>query len=83
VASDLHHGADGTMPAVALSPITDKVLHSLQGEVPRARIEALLSELLAQEFSDARVTTFLPVFLHKLACETLRRETRGADGHAR
>ncbi|WP_425260833.1 hypothetical protein ACPOLB_08215 [Rubrivivax sp. RP6-9] len=76
-------GAGGTTPAVELSPITDKVLHSLQGNVPRARIEALLTELLAQEFSDARVTAFLPVFLHKLACETLRSESRGADGRAR
>ncbi len=83
MACELRPGAGGTPPAVELSPITDKVLHSLQGEVPRARIEALLSELLAQEFSEARVTTFLPVFLHKLACETLRREASGADGHAR
>lgn len=83
MACELHCGDGGTRPAVELSPITDKVLHSLQGDVPRARIEALLTELLAQEFSDARVTTFLPVFLHKLACETLRREAREADGHAR
>jgi hypothetical protein len=72
--------AGGAGPAtVDLGVIADKVLRSFNGELPRDRVERLLSELLEQEFSEARVTTFLPIFLHRVACETLRGE-RGAHG---
>jgi hypothetical protein len=65
-------------PTVDLGAVTDKVVASLAGRVPRERVEQLLVELLEQEFSAARVTLFLPIFLHRLACETLRQE--GAAG---
>ena len=61
---------------IDLGVIADKVLRSLSTDVPRERVDSLLADLLEQEFSSARVTTFLPVFLHRVACETLRRETR-------
>jgi hypothetical protein len=61
---------------IDLGVIADNVLRSLATDVPRSRVDRLLTELLEQEFSTARVTTFLPVFLHRLACETLRREDR-------
>ena len=66
----------GSVASVDLGAVTDKVLRSFSGELPRDRVERLLADLLEQEFSDARVTTFLPIFLHRVACETLRRERR-------
>lgn len=67
-------------PGVDLGAVADKVVASLAGRVPRERVEQLLVELLEQEFSAARVTLFLPIFLHRLACETLRQE--GDEGPA-
>jgi hypothetical protein len=64
--------------AVDLGPVTEAVLRSFAGHVPRERIEALLCRLLEEEFSEARVTTFLPIFLQRVACETLRAEHGGA-----
>jgi hypothetical protein len=61
-------------PGVDLGAVADQVVASLAGQVPRERVEQLLVELLEQEFSAARVTLFLPIFLHRLACETLRQE---------
>lgn len=62
--------------SVDLGVITDSVLRSFAGEVPREHVERLLTELLEQEFSTARITTFLPIFLHRVACDSLRREAR-------
>lgn len=64
---------------IELGPVAQKVSHSLGGAVPLERIEFLIHELLEQEFGDARVTAFLPVFLHRYAIETLRRE--GSPGY--
>ncbi|KNZ32340.1 MAG: hypothetical protein AD742_11115 [Methylibium sp. NZG] len=61
---------------IDLGMVADGVLRSFAGEVPRERVERVLTDLLEQEFSGARVTTFLPIFLHRVACETLRREVR-------
>lgn len=72
---DGRHAPGPTPPcAVELGVIADKVVASLAGEVPRERVQELLLDLLDQEFSSARVTLFLPIFLHRVACETLRRE---------
>lgn len=67
-----------TPAAVELGPVAVKVSASLGGTVPRERIEALIRDLLEQEFSDARVTAFLPVFLHRYAIEALRQEAAAA-----
>ncbi len=72
----MSHDPERAGTPIDLGAIADKVLRSLSIDVPRARVDRLLTELLEQEFSTARVTTFLPVFLHRVACETLRRETR-------
>lgn len=63
-----------TPPAMALElgPVVTKLSTSLGGAVPVERIEQVLRDLLEQEFSEARVTTFLPIFLHRYAIETLR-----------
>lgn len=70
-------------PALDLGAVADKVVASLAGRVPRERVERLLVELLEQEFSAARVTLFLPIFLHRVACETLRQEQRNTAGSTR
>lgn len=61
---------------VELGPIAHAVSRELCDQVPPERIEELLRELLEQEFSEARVTTFLPIFLHRFACDTLRAEAQ-------
>lgn len=63
--------------AVQLGPVASKVSESLGGAVPYERIETLLRELLEQEFGEARVTAFLPILLHRCACEALRAEIAG------
>jgi hypothetical protein len=60
---------------IELGPVALKVSQSLGGAVPIGRIEGLIRDLLEQEFSDARVTAFLPVFLHRYALEALRRDS--------
>lgn len=57
---------------VELGPIVTKLGASLGGSVPAPRIEALITQLLEQEFSDARVTAFLPIFLYRYALEALQ-----------
>jgi hypothetical protein len=66
--------ADAATPAamLELGPLVTRISLSLGGGVPRERIEQVLRDLLEQEFSEARVTAFLPVFLHRYAIETLR-----------
>lgn len=67
---------------VELGPVASKVSATLGGGVPTDRIEALLRDLLEQEFGDARVTAFLPIFLHRYAVEALRLEAGAARaGH--
>ena len=63
---------------VELGPIVQAVSRELAGQVPFERIEELLREMLEREFSEARVTTFLPVFLRRYACETLRADAAEA-----
>jgi hypothetical protein len=61
-----------------LGPIARAVGRELRGEVPAERIEQRLRELLDQQFSEAKVTTFLPILLHRSACESLRAEAMAA-----
>ncbi len=63
--------------ALELGPVVTKLSTSLGGAVPVERIEQVLRDLLEQEFSEARVTSFLPIFLHRYAIETLRHGPTG------
>lgn len=74
--------ADAAAP-VDLGAVADAVLRSLSTDVPRERVDQLLADLLDQEFSSARVTQFLPIFLHRLACETLKGEVGPGRGSVR
>lgn len=67
------HNAD---VQIALGPIAEKVSRTLCGQVTQERIEQVLHRLLEQEFGDARVTTYLPIFLQRAACETLQTEVQ-------
>lgn len=60
--------------AVELGPLVCRLSASLGDGVPPQRIEQVLRDLLEQEFSEARVTAFLPIFLHRYAAEALRQE---------
>ena len=72
------HDAAGNEPAVPieLGPIAEKVGRALRGQVAQERIEQVLNTLLARDFSDARVTTYLPIFLQRAACESLQAEAQ-------
>lgn len=75
--------ARAAVPSVAridLGPIVQALERELGGEAPTERIEALLRDLLASEFKDARVTAFLPIFLDRMALEALQRERRSPPG---
>lgn len=67
-------------PPVDLAPIVQAVGRELRGQVPPQRIEHRLKLLLAHEFGQARVTTFLPIFLCRHACESFRAEAAREQG---
>ncbi len=59
--------------AIDLGPIAASVERTLRGDVASAEIEQVLRALLhTPELASARVTTFVPIFLHRSACERLR-----------
>jgi hypothetical protein len=59
--------------AVDLAPVADAVSRSFEHRIERTRIEAVLGSLMASErFAAARVATFVPILLHRAACERLR-----------
>jgi hypothetical protein len=60
-------------PAIDLAAVADAVDRSLHGSVPRERIDAVLHELLEQQLQDAKVINYLPIFLHRAACDSLRK----------
>lgn len=64
----------GGRPLVELGPIVRKLSDSVGGSVPEPRIEALVARLLDQDFGDARVAAYLPIFLYRHALEALRAE---------
>lgn len=68
------HSSADALHELNLGPVADRVMASLCGQVSRERVDRLLVDLLEQEFSEARVTLFLPILLQRLACETLRHE---------
>ena len=68
-------------PRIDLGPVIQAIERELRGTVPAERIETLLQELLERDFCDVRVTTFVPIFLHRVACETLRRELTPQPGN--
>lgn len=68
--------ASSTAPvgmSIDLGPIAASVERTLRGDVASAEIEQVLQALLhTPEFASARVATFVPIFLHRSACERLR-----------
>lgn len=76
-----HHPIAQTGRAhIVLGPVVEAIARELGGAVATERIEALLRELLEREFGDARITSFVPIFLHRAACERLRSELPSQPG---
>lgn len=65
---------------IELGPVVEAIARELGGTVAAERIEDLLRELLEREFRDARITTFVPIFLHRTASERLRSELPSQPG---
>lgn len=76
------NGAPQLQPRFDLDPVVEAIVRELDGTVAAERIERLLHELLEREFSDARITTFVPILLRRVTCEALRRELRSQPGTA-
>ena len=75
---DTEPGSLASLPALVALPTqvglelgehTRATLHRLSKSMPPERVLRLLANCLEQEFSSARLTQFLPVFLHRVACE--------------
>jgi hypothetical protein len=62
---------------VELSSITEAVGRDLKGQVSSERIEQTLRRLISGRYSNARITTFMPIFLRKAASEELRHAEPG------
>lgn len=67
-------------PRMDLGPLVHAITREIGAAVPAGRIEALLQQLLEREFRDARVVTFVPIFLQRAACEALRCELLQRNG---
>jgi hypothetical protein len=55
--------------------LVDEIWKDLGGRVERARVDAVAREV-EREFGDARVTTFIPIFIRRLTRERLTVEMR-------
>lgn len=51
--------------------LVEKLWRDLDGQVSRQQIVRAVREIAAQ-FQDAKVTTFVPIFIHRRALEQLR-----------
>lgn len=81
-AATIQPGAAGQHLVVDLAPITESVSRSMNGQVAAGEIERLLHALLAgDEFATARVVTYVPILLHRAACDRLRSARRTAADH--
>ncbi|MGQ0592168.1 MAG: three-helix bundle dimerization domain-containing protein [Gammaproteobacteria bacterium] len=60
-----------------LTKLVDSIIKDADERIPRARIEEVASELAAQ-FEDARITTYVPIFLNRMIRAHLREESRRA-----
>lgn len=63
-------------PDLDLEPIRQALLRESLGRLSLERIDAVLRELLARQFGDARVAAYVPIFLYRAARESLWGELR-------
>ena len=54
-----------------IETMIDQVWRQLQGQVSRAAIQAVILEIVPR-YENARVTTYIPVLIHREAVDTLR-----------
>lgn len=72
-------GRAAAQPDIDLAAVAERVLRSLGPGLDRDEVDALLTEQLGQLLPDARVTQYLPIFLHRRACDTLRARARRVE----
>ena len=68
------YGAMGDGPSVDLEALTEELWVDLNGEVDRHAIRQVLTEV-APTYREARITTFVPIFVRRDALEILRART--------
>jgi hypothetical protein len=61
-----------------LEPVIEAVGRTLKGSVADQQIRDCVQRLMSERYADARVPNFVPVFLHRAACESLRMGSRPA-----
>ena len=54
-----------------IETMIDQVWRQLQGSVSRAAIQAVILEIIPR-YENARVTTYVPILVHREAVDTLR-----------
>jgi hypothetical protein len=54
-----------------IETMIDQVWHQLQGQVSRAAIQSVILEIISR-YENARVTTYVPILVHREAVDTLR-----------
>jgi hypothetical protein len=70
-ARDAHDGALNRGLPLDLEALTEQLWDELGGEVDRRTICSVLTEVAAR-YRDARITTFVPIFVRRDALEILR-----------
>jgi hypothetical protein len=63
-------GLRGVMNSLGES-VVEQLWHDLDGQVSRDQIDRTVTEIAAQ-FQNARVSTFVPIFIHRKALQHLK-----------
>jgi hypothetical protein len=73
----LHQTTIEANPGDAINGIDDSLVenlwHDLDGRLPRERVRCVVNQV-AQEYQNAAVKTFLPIFIYRRALKRLRQE---------
>ena len=74
---ELHQSAAEAHPYEFVDGIDDVLVeaiwHELERQLPRVRVRCVVAEIAA-EFQDAKVKTFVPIFVRRRAIERLKHE---------
>ena len=77
---ELHQSAAEAHPYDSVDGIDDVLVeaiwHELERQLPRERVRCVVAEI-AVGFQDARVKTFVPIFVRRRAIERLKHEMNG------
>jgi hypothetical protein len=73
-ARETHEGEINRGMPLDLAALTEELWDDLGGEVDRQTIRRVLTEVVGT-YQDARITTFVPIFVRRDALEILRART--------